>query len=215
DGKQRERAEERHRVAMHGPDEAVQTVPAETRTPVQVRLEQSERQARRDEEEDAPEDEPRQREPRSRDERVLLERESLANGDDRKPEHCRCEHRGDGNRDDQNSRELRAARLVLEPEYGERLPGRKRVDDRARRDDDAGGEHGPDRRADHLTWRVKGAVRIFPPTCAWRNRRQVPGTGTSTPTVSLPGVVDLPVTCAPPRKLVQPVAPGAQTWVWK
>ncbi len=43
----------------------------------------------------------------------------------------------------------------------------------------------------------------------------MPGAGTSTPIVSFPGVVELPVTLLPPRMLVQPVAPGAQTWVWK
>ena len=43
----------------------------------------------------------------------------------------------------------------------------------------------------------------------------MPGAGTSTPTVSFPGVDDVPVTFVPPSALVQPVAPGAQMCVWK
>ena len=43
----------------------------------------------------------------------------------------------------------------------------------------------------------------------------MPGAGTSTPTFSFPGVVEVPVTFAGPSTLVQPLTPGAQTWVWK
>ena len=50
----------------------------------------------------------------------------------------------------------------------------------------------------HATFSVNGAVSTCPSTCVWRNSRQVPATGTSTPTVSLPGVVDVPVTFAVP-----------------
>src|SRR5581483_9946331 len=70
-------------------------------------------------------------------------------------------------------------------------------------------------RSFQATWRVKGAVRIRPATLHWRKRRQVPGAGTSTPTVSFPGDDEVPVTFAGPRMLVQPVAPGEQTCVWK
>ena len=67
----------------------------------------------------------------------------------------------------------------------------------------------------HLTSRVKGAVSTRPFARVCRNRRHVPATGTSTPTRSFPGVVELPLTCVAPRMLVQPLAPGAQTCVWK
>ena len=67
----------------------------------------------------------------------------------------------------------------------------------------------------HLTSSVNGAVTTRPPTLVWRNRRHVPGAGTSTPTVSRPGFDEVPTTCAPPSVEVQPLAPGAQTWVWK
>ena len=67
----------------------------------------------------------------------------------------------------------------------------------------------------HLTSSVNGAVSTRPFTSVWRKRRQVPGAGTSTPTVSRPGFDDVPTTCAPPSVEVQPLAPGAQTWVWK
>jgi len=39
--------------------------------------------------------------------------------------------------------------------------------------------------------------------------------GTSTPTDSFPGVVEVPVTFDPASRLVQPIAPGLQMWVWK
>src|SRR5579884_3082812 len=66
-----------------------------------------------------------------------------------------------------------------------------------------------------VTFSVNGAVRTWPSTRHWRNSRQVPGTGTSTPTVSFPGVDELPATLVAPITLEQPVAPGAQTCVWK
>ena len=56
---------------------------------------------------------------------------------------------------------------------------------------------------------------MCPFTWHWRKSRQVPATGTRTPTVSLPGVVELPVTFVAPSALVQPTAPALQTWVWK
>ena len=55
----------------------------------------------------------------------------------------------------------------------------------------------------------------FPSTRVWRKSRHLPGAGTRTPTFSFPGVAELPVIFVPPSTLVQPVAPGAQTWVWK
>ena len=45
--------------------------------------------------------------------------------------------------------------------------------------------------------------------------RQVPGTGSKTPTRNWPGLVALPVTRVEPRTLVQPVIPAEQTRVWK
>src|SRR5262249_34761494 len=111
--------------------------------------------------------------------------------------------------------EVGAARLVLQLEEGQRAPGRERVDDRPRREHDRRAEHRPDCRPNHLTCRVNGAVRILPSTSVCRKSRQMPGTGTRTPTGSLPGVDERPVTCVAPRKLVQPDAPGAQTCVWK
>ncbi len=62
---------------------------------------------------------------------------------------------------------------------------------------------------------MNGAVRTFPSTWHWMNRRQVPGAGTSTPTFSFPGVDDVPVTFAGPSTLVHPLTPGEQTCVWK
>jgi hypothetical protein len=62
---------------------------------------------------------------------------------------------------------------------------------------------------------VNGAVSTRPSTFVWMNSRQVPATGSSTPISRSPGVLDVPVTWAPPSVLVQPWAPGAQTCVWK
>src|SRR5262249_40691956 len=159
--------------------------------------------------------EPKQREPGRGDHGPPLEREPLADGDDREPEDRGGDHTRDDDRHGEDGGQVRPAGLVLELEDGQALPGRERVDDGARREDDAPPQHSPDERPRHLTCRVKGAVRILPPTCVCKNSRQVPGTGTSTPTVSLPGVAEVPVTFVAPRKLVQPVAPGAQTCVWK
>ena len=50
-----------------------------------------------------------------------------------------------------------------------------------------------DERASHRTTSVNGAVITRPSTRHWRNSRHVPASGTSTPTVSLPGVADVPV----------------------
>src|SRR5581483_10581825 len=134
---------------------------------------------------------------------------------DREPEDGRCRRRGDGDGDGEHEREVGAARLVLQLQHRERLPRCEGVHDRACGQNHRGTEHSPDGRADHFTCRVKGAVRMWPPTSTWRKSRHVPATGTSTPTVSLPGVAERPVTRVAPRKLVQPLAPGSQTWVWK
>ena len=58
---------------------------------------------------------------------------------------------------------------------------------------------------------VNGAVSTLPSAFVCRNSRQTPASGTSTPTVSFPGVVERPVTRAAPRTLVHPVASGLQT----
>ena len=57
---------------------------------------------------------------------------------------------------------------------------------------------------------------IFEPWRSCRNRRQVPETGSSTPTVNLPGVA-WPVTrvIGMPVRLPQLGAFGAQMCVWK
>ncbi len=77
-----------------------------------------------------------------------------------------------------------------------------------------GGE-GEQRGKGQETWSVYGAVTTFPSRRNCRKSRQVPATGSSMPTFSCPGVVEVPVTRAPPSTLEQPLAPGAQTWVWK
>ena len=48
--------------------------------------------------------------------------------------------------------------------------------------------------APNLTSKVKGAVSTRPFARVCRNKRHVPETGTSTPTRSFPGVVELPLT---------------------
>ena len=83
---------------------------------------------------------------------------------------------------------------------------------RERRRDDGGNGGGA---TPHDTFNVNGAVTTRPSTRVWRNSRHVPGTGKSTPTFSLPGVVDVPVTFDAPKMLVHPETPGAQTCVWK
>src|SRR5262249_20838100 len=65
------------------------------------------------------------------------------------------------------------------------------------------------------TWSVKGTVSTFPSSRHGRTSRHVPDAGTSTPTFSFPGVVEVPTTLVAPMTLVQPLTPGAQTCVWK
>ena len=72
------------------------------------------------------------------------------------------------------------------------------------------------RRSAHATFSVNGAVSTCPSTWVWRNSRQVPATGTSTPTVSLPGVVELPVTFAAAEQgSCSRWRRALQTCVWK
>src|SRR5207248_6615666 len=98
DRQQREGPEEGDRIPVHGPDEALEPVPAESGAPVQVRLEQRERDARRGEEDDAAHGDPEEREPRPLEEGARLEREPLAHGDNGEPEHGRREYGGNGQR---------------------------------------------------------------------------------------------------------------------
>ena len=116
---------------------------------------------------------------------------------------------GVGDRDD---REARLDRLRVD----ERDLRRRRVDDDARRRrrpeqrsvrerrrrqrQRCGGDRAEDDGASHRTCNVNGAVSTWPSTRHWRNRRHVPATGTRTPTVSLPGVEEVPVTFAPPSE---------------
>jgi hypothetical protein len=125
---------------------------------------------------------------------------------------------------DRHDREARLDRLGVDEDLR-----RGRIDDDARRravlrsaawaNAAAGSERrrgDPRRRhrALHRTRKVNGAVRTWPSTRHWRKSRHVPATGTRTPTESLPGVDDVPVTLALPSRLVQPLAPGAHTCVW-
>ena len=60
----------------------------------------------------------------------------------------------------------------------------------------------------HRTRSVKGAVDDAAAVWNWRKSRQVPATGSSTPTFSWPGPAGRPTTFAPPRMLVQPGVDG-------
>src|SRR5919197_318210 len=92
------------------------------------------------------------------------------------------------------------------PQPGEHVPGRgqcRRCDARERHCEPAAGATPDHRRRSHRTSRVKGAVKTWPSTFVCRKSRQVPLTGTSTPTVSFPGAAERPVTLSPPRTAVQ------------
>jgi len=94
-----------------------------------------------------------------------------------------------------------------------------RIRDAAGQEDNESRSEDPGERLDctagHRTTSVNGAVSMRPSTLHCRKSRQVPGTGSRTPTRNCPGLVALPVIRVEPRTLVHPVIPAVQTCVWK
>src|SRR5439155_4788592 len=187
-------------------------VVAEPGAPVQVRLEHREPERARRVEADGVDGESAQTEPGRHP--VRPQPCALAHSERREPENG---HRDRGRKREcyqRDEHERRAARGGLEP-----IRERARLCERIGQPtgDEHQQRHGarPGESAFHLTCSVNGAVRIRPRSWNWRKSRQVPATGSSTPTLSFPGPAGRPTTLAPPKMLVQPGVFGPQTWVWK
>ena len=197
DRDERERGEDRDRIAVNGPEQAGQAVPAEPLAPVDRRLEHRERERRRDEE---------RRDARRR----AVPGRSRGGATSRRPS-SRSRSRTASAASQSTAAAIAAAAsapttrgtvtsgpsLVVGERREEHGLRRERVDDRARREHDRDGDERPDREPQtqrQRTWSVKGTVSTLPSGLHCRNSRHVPGAGTRTPTLSFPGVVELPVT---------------------
>ena len=147
--------------------------------------------------------------PRALEHRPGLEQLALADRERRERDHRSADREREPERDSGHDEQPGPTGLPLELD-GE-WARRELVDDPAGREHDERADGEPERRGagdgPHATRSVNGAVRTCPFTWHCRKSRQVPGTGTSTPTVSLPGVVELPVTFVAPSTLVQPPRP--------
>ncbi len=110
---EREREEDGHRIAVHGPVEALPPVHVHAGARVDPGLERGERRERAAAEQEAVQAEAGQREPGSRAGREL-ERMTLAHAQRGEPEHAEREQRGRAQRDDGDHREAGAAELARE-----------------------------------------------------------------------------------------------------
>src|SRR5438874_9064905 len=202
---------ERKQVAVHGPEHAVQPVPAEPGPPMEISLQQTAAEIC-DDGERARED--KHATDAKRCECSPLEQRALAHCKRGEPADRDGDGRGDRQRYEPEHRQGRPAGTMLEhPRGGARL---RRVSERARKqDDERRSSDTADALADHPTFRVKGAVSTRPSTLHWRNRRHVPPAGRRTPMRSTPGRVCVPVTRVPPRIEVQPLVCAEHTWAWK
>src|SRR5262245_61770896 len=205
---ERERGQERDRVPVHRPDEARETVEAEPRPPVQVRLEGRERERARDVEGDGAEGQPP--EPQPRRDALRAEPGALAHAEGRQPDDEDRHRRRNAERDQGHGDEAGAARRALE--HPRERAGRDRVSERASTEHEQRDHGGPEQEPGlHRTFSVNGADITRPRSRNWRKSRQVPAIGSSTPTLSFPGPSGRPTTVAPPRTLVQPGVSGPQT----
>ncbi len=188
DGQQRERCQDRDRVTVDRPDEAVDPVPAEALAPVDVRLEHRERERGHEEERCRTGGQHAGPEPGRRHEPPALELKPDAHGAHGKRKHRRGEN-GSSRQDSQERHgQVRPERAVvgeLGKEHGLRREG---VDERPRREDDGNRDERPDPEPQpHRTWSTKGAVSTLPSTFPWRNNRHLPGSGDEHADLQLPG----------------------------
>ena len=151
-GDERQRGEERNRVAVHRAGEAAEPVPAEAPAPVDVRLEQRERRRGRDDKDGVPAAEPERPQSRRRDDDRPLERQPLADGEDRQSQRCSRDRRREPERPERDDHEPRAADRALQLERELARRGRKRVREHACGEHDEGSGAAPGSRADeHAT----------------------------------------------------------------
>src|SRR4029078_7362855 len=181
---------------MHGADQAGETVEAEPRAPVQVRLEEGESERTRRVEHQEAQQEPAQ--PRRRRDAPRPQARTLSYAEGREPDREDREAGAERDRDERDDDEARPARRGLELPR-ERARRGERVAEPARREH----EHGDDREPEqpsHCTFSVNGAVSTRPPALNWRNSCHVPATGTRTATWSSPGFADVLATRGAPEK---------------
>jgi hypothetical protein len=133
-GDERERAEERDRIAVGRSNEAVQPVPAEPGAPVDERLEVSECERGGGEEDQSAHDQAAEPQRRDADERIIREQRTLAHAQRCEPDRRGREHQGGCDRRDRDHRERRPAGLVLQHRCERR--GREGVGERSRDEDD-------------------------------------------------------------------------------
>src|SRR6266576_6109418 len=205
-GDERKRGGDRNEIAVNGAEDTVHPVPAESCAPVQVRLEKPAGDRGRDREDQRKRERSNRTEATPRlFERAALEQLALANAERGQPADRDCERRAQRDPDEREHRQCRTPGTVLEHACGgarrERVRNAPCQEDDERRGEDPG-EHS------HRTTRVNGAVSTRPSTLHRKKSRQVPGTGSKTPTRNWPGLVALPVTRVEPRTLVQPVMPA-------
>ena len=155
-GDQRERRQDRDRVPVRGPGQAVEAVPAEAGAPVLPRLEQGEREAGRDEEDSGADDEPREAKRRRR---GVRQQRPLAHAESREPDDGGRDDDSQNDRNDRDDRQRRAPGPALEGLRQRR--GRERVRDRPGREDDERAAPEPGRRSEELHGRKDTGVTSF------------------------------------------------------
>src|SRR5205823_2223555 len=144
-----------------------------------------------------------------------LEQGTLANAERGEPADRDGDAPGQRQRHEREHRQTGSAGLLLQQASG-RARGYGVAEPTGDQDDEPGaGPLNGCPQPSHPTVSVKGAVNTRPSTLHWRKSRQVPPTGSSTPTRRCPGLVTVPVTRVGPSTLVQPLTPAAQTCVWK
>jgi len=114
---------------------------------------------------------------------------TLANAERGQPADRDRERRAQRDRNEREHRECRTAGTVLERACGGARRDRVRNAPRQEDDERRGEEPGE---CFHVTTRVNGAVSTRPSTLHCKKSRQVPGTGSKTPTRNWPGLVALP-----------------------
>ena len=213
-GDERERRENRNSIPVHRADEAVDPVVAEAGPPVEVRLERIERGAARGEQQQRrrrhppPADRSRRGSP--------CHQVPLADAERNQPDDSGGERKRDGERDESRNDETRSSHRVLERRADEGRPRGELVGNGARTKHDHRARSSPQERPSrHRTRSVNGAVRTLPPTLHCRNSRHVPGCGSKTPTLNLPGVDECPLIRTPPKDPAHAGVRAPHTCVWK
>ena len=211
-GGERERGQQRDRVAVHRPDQAREAVEADPGSPVQVRLEHGKGER-------AGERRARPRAARAgagaTSARLARAAGARARGRRARPARRRASSRARSARARPASRPRGSGRRPSARAHGRAgsARGRKRASARSGR----AGPRRPATAGGALSSHAQRKGSGDDAAAVTELEEEAPGSGdgSSTPTFSFPGPAGRPTTFAPPKMLVQPGVEGPQTCVWK